>query len=175
MRQGVTLVELIVVVLILAVSAAVAVPNWLQYQESATASAAAMAVSADLQALRSLAQRTSQSFTVQITDGDSALCIQPAIPTFLGDRSGKVNYSNRYPNCSFKNINFSGVSSFVVDMRGDLLSPSTLERLTVASMQVFVGQSHADVTLQLEQVNAPDTTPIEPADTSGSTASPVSL
>ena len=122
MRIGFTLLELIIVVLILSISAAVVVPNWIQQQENIRLSSAALAVASDFRALRNHASRTSQPLSVRFSG--SVLTVSPPLPELIGDSNGRIDYSIRYPGVAFKGASLPGGNEFDIDIRGDLFFQS---------------------------------------------------
>ncbi|MEM7477698.1 MAG: prepilin-type N-terminal cleavage/methylation domain-containing protein [Planctomycetota bacterium] len=162
MRRGVTMIELTITVLILAISAAAVIPNWLTFQEKVTATSAAMALSSDIRALRTYAIRASTNLTIEPILNSSILNIQPPAPEVMGDALGNMDFSNAYAGSTFSQASFGGDVNFVINMHGDFVSATDGARLQDATVQVQVGQQSASVNLLMEilvETDAYDTTP----------------
>lgn len=175
MRHGLTLIELIILALIMSISAAVVVPNWIRQQESVRLSSAALAVASDFRALRNHASRTSQPLSVRFQD--SILTVSPPVPELIGDSQGRIDYSLRYPGVSFKGASWPGANEFDIDIRGDLFFSNSPIYPSARAMGRYVtlllGSLQKNVQLQANASSGPTDDPAESPDAgSGSGSTP---
>ena len=174
-RPGLTLIELIILALIMSISAAVVVPNWIRQQESVRLSSAALAVASDFRALRNHASRTSQPLSVRFQN--SVLTVSPPVPELIGDSKGRIDYSLRYPGVSFKGASLPGANEFDIDIRGDLFFLSTnpiypSARAMGRYVTLVLGSLQKKVQLQANASSGPtDDSAVSPDSGSGSGSS----
>lgn len=140
MRSAFSILELVVAILIMAISAAVVVPNWLEFQSESKLTSASMAVWSDVQSLQRYAARHSQPLTVNFPVGGSVLNVSPAVPSF-GDGTGNLDYSERYTDVVVTAAPFLGSNSAIIDMRGRLTDSTTGTPISVSSSNVTLEYS----------------------------------
>lgn len=138
-RRGLSMVEMTATVLVMSIMVAVAVPGWSKYQSEMRSTSAVMALSSDVQALKRHAMRTGKSITMTIVVGTSHMTVDPPVPTLIGDTSGVVDYSVRYPGVVFQSAVFDGSDSAMFTMHGDMVSPSTGQNINNGNATMGTG------------------------------------
>ncbi|MCE7973212.1 MAG: prepilin-type N-terminal cleavage/methylation domain-containing protein [Leptolyngbya sp. PLA1] len=83
-RAGFTLLELVIVLAIIAIAAAIAVPRWASSHQARRVEVAAVRVCADIVSARELACASSARVAVEFTDGSSSYRVRPAAPGGAG-------------------------------------------------------------------------------------------
>jgi prepilin-type N-terminal cleavage/methylation domain-containing protein len=139
LRSGFSLTELTVTVLIVSIIMASTIPSWARIVLEMRATSAAMALASDMQALRRQASRTGQSIVLTITAGTSHMEVSPPQPNLIGDSSGIVDYSRRYPGIVFQSAGFDGEDSAELTMWGDIVSTTNGQPLGNAQASISIG------------------------------------
>lgn len=119
-RDGVTLLELTMVMLILAISAAVAIPRMGKSVEAAQLKMIQAKLKRDIANLQQHCVRSCISTSVAFSSGGSTITISPHCPEVLGDASGVVDYSDDGLGVNFSETNFDGGSTLLISYDGDL-------------------------------------------------------
>jgi prepilin-type N-terminal cleavage/methylation domain-containing protein len=83
-RAGFTLLELVIVLAIIATSAAIAVPRWAGAHQARRVEVAAVRVCADIASARELASASSAAVSVGFTDGAESYTVRCAAPGGAG-------------------------------------------------------------------------------------------
>lgn len=147
MRSAFSLLELSIVILITAIGAAVVVPRWAQFQSETRLASASLALSSDVRSLQRYAARHSQPLQLTIQAETSVMTVSPPVSSIPGDASGRVDYSRRYPGVQFVNAPFDGQTTATINVRGELVSASTGQRLTAGTVTLGYENKQTDIDL----------------------------
>lgn len=133
-RSGTTLIELAIVLTLMAIATAVALPRWSASVEKVRLANMSRAITADFDYLCRTSMRQCLNRTVTIPRGASFMTISPPSPGVLGDATGRVDYSQRFPGVVFSAINFDGKRECTLDVHGQIVSSNRGERVSVGQV-----------------------------------------
>lgn len=156
--RGFSLIELTIVCALLAIMVAVAAPKWNRVNERVALTSCQRMFEADMGALRRYCSRQSQMLRVAFTPGTGVVTLTPPVPELLGNASGIVDYTRYCPGVSFAELDFDSGISFRIDIFGELLLPSSPNRLQSASVTLNL-QSTSRVTDLLQLSGGPSASP----------------
>lgn len=135
-KSGFSLIELAIVAAILAIGAAVVAPKWTQSLERAKVRSAVGTIENDLAALRSWSVRHGVELQVSVTPGTSEISISPPVPELLGDASGTLDYSNRFPGLVISDADFDNDQAYRINVFGDLLTDESSAPLSTGLVTI---------------------------------------
>lgn len=137
-RSGLSLLELSITLLVVAISASVAIPRWVEATERQHLRSATRLIESDLRtALRSAAIR-SRTHTLSVQPGTGTLTISPALATGSAPSSEAIDYALRFNGLVFVAADFDGASTCKIDMYQRLLSATTGRPLATATLQIQI-------------------------------------
>lgn len=137
-RSGLSLLELSITLLVVAISASVAIPRWVDANERQQLRSATRLIESDLRtALRSAAIR-SRTHTLTIQPGTGTLTISPALAAGSAPTSEAIDYTLRFSGLVFVAADFDGANTCTVDMYQRLLNASTSRPLSAANLQIQI-------------------------------------
>lgn len=148
-RRGVSLIEMVVVVLMVAIGASVAVPKWGVSLNRTRANCAAQMLERDISSLRRHAVGASTELKLTFASGRTGFTISPPTPSIAGDSSGVVNYAERFPGITLHKIDFDGEEVVTIDIFGDLISPFSALPIGRAVIGIRGNDCHQSVDLIL--------------------------
>jgi type II secretory pathway pseudopilin PulG len=137
-RSGFSVLELTITLLVVAISASVAIPRWVEAAERQHLRSATRLIESDLRtALRSAAIR-SRTHILTIQAGTGTLTISPALAAGSAPASEAIDYALRFNGLVFVAANLDGGTTCKIDMYQRLLNPNTNQPLATATLQVQI-------------------------------------
>ena len=133
-RSGVSLVETVIVMMIMAIAAAAAIPSWSASLEATRLQNATQAVKAEIALLRRLSIRSSEPVSFTVNVGDSTIQLGTAIPLRIGNAAGELDYASRFPGVTFSACDFDGSSTLKINIYGELINSATDADLSSATI-----------------------------------------
>lgn len=137
-RRGLSLLEMTITLLVVAISASVAIPRWAETTERQRLRNATRLIESDLRAtLRSAAIR-SRTHTLSLTTGTGTLTISPALSGGSAPVSEAIDYALRFKGLVFVEASFDGGTTCKIDMYQRLINPNTNQPLATARLKVQI-------------------------------------
>lgn len=146
-HAGFSLLEMMITLLVLSISAAVAIPRWVDAADRRRLQCAASVIESDLRAALRSAAITSQTVTLTAMTNTGTLVISPALSSGSVPASTQIDYSLRFSGLKFTQANFDGATSCKIDIYQRWIHAQTGQPLAAATLEVQLGNKRVSINL----------------------------